>query len=75
MKKDFMGMQPTCKEVHRLVSEGLDRKLSIVERVRMQMHLLVCAACRHFDGQMLLIQRAMRHFEVPDNSDMEKKEK
>jgi predicted anti-sigma-YlaC factor YlaD len=75
MNKDAMGIKPTCKEVHRLVSEGLDRHLSIVERLRMHLHLLVCAACRNFDAQMLLIRHAMRRFEIPDNSNTEKKEK
>lgn len=61
-----MGIKPTCQEVHRLVSEGLDRDLSVVERTRMRMHLLVCRACRNFAGQMTLLRRAMRKFEVPD---------
>lgn len=55
-----MSLKPTCKEVHRLTSEGMDRELSVVERARMRMHLLVCAACRNFDGQMRLLRRAMR---------------
>lgn len=56
----------TCKEAHRLVSEGLDRKLSLGERTRLQLHLIICIACRNFDGQMLLLRRAMRAFEPPD---------
>jgi predicted anti-sigma-YlaC factor YlaD len=59
-----MGIKPTCKEVHRLVSEGLDRDLSVVERMRMRTHLLVCRACRTFDGQMILIRRAMLQLDV-----------
>lgn len=57
-----MGLKPTCKEVHRLTSEGLDRELSLVERARVRMHLLVCNACRTFDGQMRLIRQAMRRW-------------
>jgi len=41
----YMALKPTCKEVHRLVSEGLDRDLSVVERLRMRLHLVVCDAC------------------------------
>lgn len=55
-----MGMMPTCKEVHRLTSEGLDRPLSTAERARLRLHLLVCDACRNFTEQMRLIRRAMR---------------
>lgn len=66
-----MGLHATCKEIHRLTSEGLDRELSMVERARVQMHLLVCAGCRNFDGQMQLLRRAMRKLTVPDASDRE----
>jgi predicted anti-sigma-YlaC factor YlaD len=66
-----MSLKPTCREVHRLTSEGLDRELSVVERARIQMHLLVCAACRNFTDQMNLIRRAMRQLapEKPDQDD------
>jgi predicted anti-sigma-YlaC factor YlaD len=64
-----MGFKPTCKEVHRLTSEGLDRELSLVERARVQAHLLVCIACRNFTNQMALIRRAMREFNVPASPD------
>lgn len=69
-----MGLKPTCKEVHRLTSEGLDRDLTLVERLRVRLHLLVCDACTNFTGQMLLIRRAMQRlrgsgppFEDPDS--------
>ncbi|WP_136413549.1 MULTISPECIES: zf-HC2 domain-containing protein [Oxalobacteraceae] len=55
-----MSLKPTCKEVHRLTSEGLDRQLSLLERTRVRMHLLVCTACQNFTAQMQLIRRAMR---------------
>ncbi len=61
-----MGLMPSCKDVHRLVSERLDRDLSRSERVRMRMHIFICGACRNFDGQMDLIRRAMRKLPVPD---------
>jgi hypothetical protein len=54
------GIKPTCREVHRLVSEGMDRKLSVIERTRMRLHLMVCEACTRFNGQMDLMRRAMR---------------
>lgn len=60
-----MSGKPTCKEVHRLVSEGLDRSLTLTERSRVQMHLLVCRACERFNGQLGLLRKAMRHVELP----------
>jgi hypothetical protein len=60
MKDQHTGWKPTCREVHRLVSEGMDRDLSRVERTRMRLHLLVCTACMRFSGQMKLLRRALR---------------
>ena len=34
--------------------------LSLIERSRMRVHLLVCAACTRFNGQMHVLRRAMR---------------
>lgn len=52
--------KPTCREVHQLVSERMDRELTLTERARVAAHLLVCVACTRFNGQMALIRRAMR---------------
>ncbi|TFW09601.1 zf-HC2 domain-containing protein [Oxalobacteraceae bacterium OM1] len=55
-----MGLKPTCREVHRLASEAMDRELSVVERGRVHVHLLVCQACRNFTAQLQLLRRATR---------------
>jgi predicted anti-sigma-YlaC factor YlaD len=67
-----MSIMPTCKEVHRLTSEGLDRELSMVERTRIRMHLLVCVACRTFDEQMQLVRRAMHHLTPSAEADQDR---
>lgn len=61
-----MSLKPTCKEVHQLTSESLDRKLTVVERSRVRVHLVVCKACRNFTDQMKLLRKAMQRM-VPDN--------
>jgi len=70
-----MGLKPTCKEVHRLVSEGMDRDLSLIERMRMRLHLMVCDACTNFNGQMALLRKAMRNFAIPDDVSSKQEEK
>jgi predicted anti-sigma-YlaC factor YlaD len=60
-----MSLKPTCKEVHQLTSESMDRELTLVERTRVRMHLLVCHACQNFTEQMNLIRKAMQRM-VPD---------
>jgi hypothetical protein len=52
----------TCKEVHRLVIEGQDRKLSFVERISVRVHLMMCNACRRFEAQMDFMRQALRRF-------------
>ena len=52
----------SCRDVHRLVIEGQDRKLGFAERFSLRMHLMLCAACRRFDAQMDLLRQALRRF-------------
>jgi predicted anti-sigma-YlaC factor YlaD len=49
----------TCREVSRLVSQGLDRELGFAERVRLRVHLAICDGCTNFSRQMAFLRRAM----------------
>lgn len=60
MESGLGGIKPTCREVHRLVSEGMDRKLTMLERLRMRLHLVMCEACTLFNRQMALMRNAMQ---------------
>ncbi len=50
----------TCKDVSALVSQSQDRKLSVLEQVRLQPHLAICEACRNFQRQMDFLRQAFR---------------
>lgn len=63
-----MKLNLTCKQAHRLVSEGLDRDLSVLERLRVRMHLRFCDACTNFNGQMALLRKAMHNLTIPDDA-------
>jgi hypothetical protein len=52
----------TCKEVTHLLSEGQDRKLTVAERARLEMHLLVCSGCSRFRKQMDFLRAACRRY-------------
>ena len=54
-----MKMLP-CKEVSRLVSQGLDRELALSERAALRLHFFICEGCRNFNHQMHFLRRAMR---------------
>jgi hypothetical protein len=48
----------SCKEVSRLVSQGLDRRLSLFERLRLRLHLAICDGCTNFKKQMDFLRKA-----------------
>jgi predicted anti-sigma-YlaC factor YlaD len=53
-------MMLSCKEVSRLVSQGLDRRLGLVERLRLRVHLALCDGCTNFSEQMAFLRKALR---------------
>jgi putative zinc finger protein len=58
-------MSISCKEVTRLVSEGLDRHLSLAERTQLKLHFAICRGCRAVNEQMQFLRRAMRQLFEP----------
>lgn len=50
----------TCKETARLVSESLDRKLSLWQRMNLRLHLMMCGACSAYRGQVRALNRLVR---------------
>jgi hypothetical protein len=49
----------TCKEVSRLLSEALDRKLTVTERAGCRLHLAICVACNRVNRQLEFLRKAM----------------
>jgi len=49
----------TCREATRLVLAGEDRKLLLLERMRLRVHLLICKACPNFQRQVGFMHSAM----------------
>jgi predicted anti-sigma-YlaC factor YlaD len=60
-------MMPSCKDVTRLVSEGLDRELGFGERVALRVHFLMCKGCRTFEDQMARLRQAVRDLSAAEN--------
>lgn len=52
----------SCKDVTHLLSEGQDRKLSVTERMSMEMHLAMCKGCSNFRKQMSFLRTACRRY-------------
>ena len=52
-------MMLSCKDVSRLVSQGLDRRLGFGERVRLRVHLAICKGCTNFSRQVAFLRKAV----------------
>ena len=64
MNQKSNHLKPTCREVHRLVPEPMEPELSLFERPRVRLHLLVCTACTRFRGQTSFLRQAMRRISL-----------
>ena len=55
----FNGMMKafkmTCKDIYPLISESQDHPLSFVNRMRLKMHLSICALCEIYLNQLKTI--------------------
>jgi hypothetical protein len=49
-----------CRHAHELLSQRLDEPLGTGDRLRLWMHLRICAACARVEKQMDFMRQAMR---------------
>ena len=52
-------MMLSCKEASRLLSQAMDRRLPLWERVRLRLHLAICDACSNFSRQIRFLRQAV----------------
>ena len=63
----------SCRDISVLVSQGLDKKLSLRERVLVSLHLMMCARCRNFQTQSRFIRKAARRYSDELQSRLDRK--
>jgi len=63
-----MKLMLTCREVTRLVSQGLDRDLGFGERVALRVHFAVCRGCGTFNRQMNFLRDAVKRLGDAEHS-------
>jgi hypothetical protein len=49
----------SCKQASEIISQSLDRKLTIRERFSLKLHLLICKYCRYFSQQLSALRVAI----------------
>lgn len=50
----------TCKHASQLISQSLDRRLTMRERWSLKLHLLICRFCRRFSDQLMQLKLEVR---------------
>lgn len=51
-----------CRQATELMSQELDRPLSLGERLGLRLHVLICTGCSNYWRQMDVLRAACRRF-------------
>ena len=52
----------SCKEVTRLISEGQERQLTLMERAALKWHTMMCTGCTNFGKHMDFLRKTAAHY-------------
>ncbi len=50
----------SCKQISRLISESMDRRLPLSTRMGIRFHLMMCTLCRRYRKQLLFIRSLLQ---------------
>jgi len=56
---NWVTIMLSCKEATKLISESLDRPLSLRQRISVAMHVLMCRFCARYRRQLQLMRLAL----------------
>jgi len=51
----------SCKQITGKISESMDRKLPLLERMGIRFHLMMCKLCTRYQKQLLFIRETLRY--------------
>lgn len=51
---------PSCREVARLSSEALERRLTLRERLALRLHFTICYLCKRYARQTAVLHEGLR---------------
>jgi hypothetical protein len=63
----------SCKQASQIISQSLDRPLTMRERFALRLHLLICKYCKRFSQQLQTLRVALRQMtsSIESNSTIE----
>lgn len=53
------GKLPPCNSITEMVSESIERRLSLAERVRLRLHFMICVWCARYQSQLLALRESL----------------
>jgi hypothetical protein len=62
---------PNCKEAAALLIAHEDHLISLPDRLRVRLHLMICKTCPNFERQLLTMRNALKQWRnyVPDETE------
>jgi hypothetical protein len=63
----------SCRDITALVSQGLDKQLSLGERLAIGVHVMMCSRCRNFQSQTQFIRKAAYRYTEQLQNRLDKK--
>jgi len=49
-----------CKQATALISLGMDQELTMLQKMGLRFHLMMCSGCRNFNKQMDFLRQGLR---------------
>ena len=62
-----MKLMYNCREMVDLISRELDSKLSLSVKMKMAMHLSMCAGCRSYRDQINHVEKLIKNYYLEEN--------
>ena len=53
---------PKCPEVTRILSQGMEKELPLITRIKLRIHFLMCSFCERYMKQLKYIRQVSREF-------------
>jgi hypothetical protein len=51
-----------CQEATKLISESQEMPLSLLERMSLKVHMMMCSGCKNFSLQVPFLSKAMKAY-------------
>lgn len=61
----------TCKEVTILLSESLERNLTLKEKIQLHIHFLMCRFCKRYFKNVQLVNSLYKHYIIKKKEEIQ----